>query len=176
MVAAEPSSRQCVLSDPQRLILESIVRRTLCPQAIALRARLVLASAEGKGPSEAAREMGCARKVAREWPMRFAKARQDWGEAADKWDQKVLTGKVLDVLEDRERSGAPPTFTPEQLCQVMAVAIEKPEECGRPISHWSARELADEAKRRQIVSSISTRHVGRFLKKWISDHTRCVIG
>jgi putative transposase len=176
MVTAEPSSRRVVLSDRLRSVLESIVRKTHCPQAIAMRARLVLAAAVGNGPSEAARELGCSRRMAGIWPERFARAVQDWGEAVDKWDLGVLTEKVLDVLEDRERSGAPSTFTPEQLCQIMAVAIEKPEECGRPISHWSARELADEAKRRKIVPSISTRQVGRFLKKWTSAPTRCVIG
>jgi transposase len=176
MVTAEPSSSQFVLSDPQRSILESIVRKTHCPQAISLRARLVLAAVDGQGPSEAGREVGCSRNVARLWRERFAQAQQGWGEAADKWDHGVLTEKVLDVLEDRERPGAPSTFTPEQLCQIMAVAIEKPEECGRPISHWSARELADEATRRKIVPSISPRQVGRFLKKWTCGPTRCATG
>jgi transposase len=174
MVTAEPSL--LVLSDPQRSILESIVRKTHCPRVIGARARAVLAAAEGKGPSEAGREAGCTRNIARLWRDRFAQAQNEWGEAADQWGREVLTDKVLDVLEDRERAGAPPTFTPEQLCQIMAVAIEKPEECGRPISHWSARELADEAKQRKIVPTISPRHVGRFLKKLTCDPTRCVTG
>jgi putative transposase len=176
MVTAEPSSCQFVLSDPQRSILESIVRKTHCPRVIGVRTRAILAAADGMGASEAGREVGCSRDVARLWRNRFVQAQQDWGEAAGKWDHAVLTGKVLDVLEDRERSGAPPTFTPEQLCQIMAVAIEKPQECGRPISHWSARELADEVRQREIVPTISTRHVGRFLKKWISGPTRCATG
>jgi hypothetical protein len=33
----------------------------------------------------------------------------------------------------------------------------------RPISHWTPRELADEAIQRQILTRISPRHVGRFL-------------
>jgi putative transposase len=176
MVMAEPSCRPLILSDSQRSILRSIVRKTHAPQAIVLRARLVLAAAKGQGPSEAGREMGCSRNLARLWAGRFAAAQQSWGEAADKWDSDVLTGKLLDALEDRERSGAPATFTPEQLCQIMAVAVEKPQDCGRPISHWSARELADEAKRRKIVASISPRQVGRFLKKRTCGPTRCVIG
>jgi putative transposase len=176
MVTAEPDSRQLILSDAQRLILQSIVRKTHCPQAIALRARLVLAAARGLGPSEAAREMGCSRDVARLWRERFARAQQDWGEAADAWNQEVLADKTLDVLEDLERTGAPCTFTPEQFCQIMAVAIEKPEECGRPISHWSARELADEVTRRKIVAKISPRHVARFLKKWTFGPTSRVTG
>jgi hypothetical protein len=176
MVTAEPSSFLLVLSDAQRSILEFIVRKTHCPKVIDLRARAVLAAADGKGPSEAGREADCNRNMARRWRDRFAAAQKEWGEAADKWDEKVLTGKILDVLEDQERSGAPSTFTPEQLCQIMAVAIEDPQECGRPISHWSARELADEAVKRKIVPTISPRHVGRFLKKLICGPTRCVTG
>jgi putative transposase len=44
------------------------------------------------------------------------------------------------------------------------VACEPPEKCGRPVTHWTPRELADEVKKRSIVSSISARQVGRFLK------------
>jgi putative transposase len=137
-----------------------------------VRARAVLAAADGMGASEAGREAGCSREAARRWRERFARAQRDWGEGAGQWDREVLAGKVLGVLEDRERSGAPSTFTPEQLCRIMAVACEKrPEECGRPVSHWTARELADEAVKRAIVPGISTRHVGRFLKKWTSART-----
>jgi putative transposase len=176
MVTAEPFTRQLVLSESQRLILESLVRKTHCPQAIVQRAQRVLAAARGLGPGEAAAEIGGSRNVARRWAERFARAQQDWGEAVQKWDQKTLTGKILDVLEDRPRPGVPPKFTPEQLCQIMAVAVEKPQDCGRPVTHWSGRELADEAKKRGIVESISSRHVGRFLKKRISSPTRCVTG
>ena len=37
------------------------------------------------------------------------------------------------------------------------------EDSGRPITHWTPPELADEAKKRGIVESISPRSVGRFL-------------
>jgi putative transposase len=160
------------LSEAQRRVLESLVRRTICPQAVALRARVVLAAAGGRGMTGVGRDLGCSRELARRWRDRFAAAVAGWGGAAGEWDAGTLTGKVLDVLEDRERSGAPSTFTPEQLCQVMAVACEKkPAECGRPVSHWTARELADEAVKRRIVAGISPRHVGRFLKKSTSAPT-----
>src|SRR5215468_895267 len=55
--------------------------------------------------------------------------------------------------------------TPEQICTVIAMTCEKPSESERPISHWSQREIADEAIRRGLVSNISQRSVGRFLKK-----------
>jgi hypothetical protein len=63
------------------------------------------------------------------------------------------------------RPSAPATYTPEQICAVIAMTCEKPSESERPISHWSQREIADEAIRRGLVSNISQRSVGRFLKK-----------
>ena len=72
---------------------------------------------------------------------------------------------VPERLADAPRSGAPATYTPEQICAVIAMTCEKPSESERPISHWSQREIADEAMRRGLVPSISQRSVGRFLKK-----------
>jgi putative transposase len=45
------------------------------------------------------------------------------------------------------------------------MACEHPEESGRPISHWTGREIADEIKKRGIVDEISPRHAARLLKR-----------
>ena len=177
MVKDDPAACQLVLPDRQKVILERVVRRTHCPQAIALRARVVLAAAAGTGMSRVGREVGCSRELARRWRDRFARAQAEWGTAADEWDEETLADKVVGLLEDRERPGAPATFTAEQLCQIVALACEqRPEACGRPVTHWTPRELADEAAKRHIVPSISPRHVGRFLKKSTYARTRCGIG
>jgi hypothetical protein len=78
-------------------------------------------------------------------------------------DDRALLAIVRGVLADAPRPGGPATFTPEQLCQIMAVACEPPGDSGRPISQWTPRELADEASKRGIVARISARTVGRFL-------------
>jgi putative transposase len=70
---------------------------------------------------------------------------------------------VEERLEDAARSGTPATFTLEQLTQLYALACDPPEKHGRPISHWTPRELADELIAQKIVESISQRHVGRLL-------------
>ena len=72
---------------------------------------------------------------------------------------------VSERLVDAPRPGAPATYTPEQICAIIAMTCEKPEASDRPISHWSQREIADEAMRRDLVPNISQRSVGRFLKK-----------
>jgi len=162
---AGPSPCLIVLSTTQRSILEGLVRRTHCPQAVALRARVILAAAEGLDNSRIALQLGCHRELARRWRRRFATAQRAWEANGGDWEESVWAEKIAELLEDRERSGAPPKFTAEQLCQIVALACNKrPEECGRPVTHWTARELADEAIQRKIVVSISPRHVGRFLK------------
>lgn len=57
------------------------------------------------------------------------------------------------------------TFSLEQILQLFAMACEKPDDYGRPISHWSARELADELIKLGVVETISPRHVGRLLEE-----------
>ena len=162
---AGPLARVVVLSDIQRSILESIVRRTHCPQAVALRARVVLAAAQGLDNARIGRELDCSRELVRRWRDRFAAAQQAWAASAGDWGRGVWQEKIAELLEDAERSGTPPKFTAQQLCRIVAIACEKrPEECGRPVTHWTSRELADEAVKRGIVPSISPRHAGRFLK------------
>lgn len=65
------------------------------------------------------------------------------------------------MFTDKERSGRPSVYTSEQICLIVKVALEKPEESNRPISHWSARELSDEVNKRKITNNISRRTVGR---------------
>jgi len=68
-------------------------------------------------------------------------------------------------LEDLPRPGAPARITADQRCQIEALACEKPEKSGRPISHWTNREVADELLKRGIVDQISPRHAGRLLRR-----------
>jgi hypothetical protein len=45
----------------------------------------------------------------------------------------------------------------------VAVACEDPQESAREISHWTPRELAAEVQKREIVETLSPRHLGRIL-------------
>jgi transposase len=145
-----PAHPVTVLPD-QREALEQLVRTHSTAQQLALRARMIVHAAEGIGVRESARELGVWPKTVRYW-------RKRWRQADDKCS-------VCERLADAPRSGAPPTYTPEQICAVVAMTCEKPSDSERPISQWSQREIADEAIRRGLVPKISQRSVGRFLKK-----------
>ena len=69
------------------------------------------------------------------------------------------------MLENKPRSGRPCEFTPEQICLVIKIALEKPEDSQRPISYWTAREISEEAINRNIIDYISASTVSNLLRK-----------
>jgi putative transposase len=66
----------------------------------------------------------------------------------------LITEVVEEVLAEEPRPGTPPTFTPEQVVRIVALACENPRDSGRAVTHWTPPELADEAIKRGIVKSI----------------------
>jgi transposase len=142
------------LTTQQRQELNSLDRAHSTPQKLAERVRIVLLAADGVSVSETARLLGIWRKTASAWRKRWREA--DAGKT------------VAERLSDAPRRGAPGKFTPEQICAIIALACEDPQDSDLPISHWSQSEVARQAVKRGIVSSISHGSVGRFFKR-ISD-------
>lgn len=80
-------------------------------------------------------------------------------------EPRRLREAVRETLRDAPRSGSPGRFTAEQIAQIIAVACEPPEKSGRPITHWTHRELKDEVEKRSIVDSISESYLGVLLRQ-----------
>ncbi|MFN7877831.1 MAG: helix-turn-helix domain-containing protein [Pirellula sp.] len=79
--------------------------------------------------------------------------------------RSVLKNQIESLFADQPRKGHASEFTPEQQAAIGAIACENPdEESERPISQFTAREIADEAVKREVVSSISESKVRSFLK------------
>jgi putative transposase len=153
------------LSDRQRAMLEQLTRAQTNPQRLVRRASLILAMARQANNQEAARQERHDRETARVWRTRWLAAGPRLTAAETRGcSDKEFSALVEEVLADEPRPGTPATFTAEQLAQLVALACEEPSACGRPISHWTPRALADEAIKRKVFTSISVRHVGRFLK------------
>ena len=138
------------LSTEERSDLERLIRKCSTPQQIALRARMIVRCADGYTITQTAEHLGVWRKTVSQWRAR-----------------RLLdcNGSAMERLSDAPRSGVEARITPEQICSIIALACERPSECGLPFSHWSQQALADEAMRRGIVDQISQRSVGRFLKR-----------
>lgn len=143
------------LSDEEKAGLEKLSRRHNVSQQIAKRARIVLAMGEGKSNSQVMREMSISRDMVRHW-------RQRW---VDLQPIALTDLSIEERLEDLPRPGKPARITADQVCQIQQMACEKPAQSGRPISHWTGREIADEVVKRGIVAQISPRHAARLLKK-----------
>lgn len=160
-----PRPASVTLSARQRAALEQLSRSQTASVRLARRVSVLLALADDPCLEKAARGLGLTRVSVRLWRDRWlaAAARLAIVEAEGASDQDLL-GLIEDALDDAPRPGAPATFTAEQIVQIIAVACEPPAKSGRPISHWTHAELADEVKKRQIARRISPRSVGRFLK------------
>jgi putative transposase len=143
------SAEPIVLSAVERAELDRLVRAHSTPQQLALRAQIILLAADGIGNRDSARRLGLSVQTVRCW-------RRRWGGEPDL--------AMVARLADAPRPGTPPTFTPEQICAILALACEPPEASGIPITHWSQSALAREAVKRGLVETISHGSVGRFLK------------
>ncbi len=165
LIVRGPKPASLTLTPPQREVLEHLARCPSAPYHLVCRARLILLAADGLNNTQIAARLRLARARVRIWRTRWLTAAPRLAAA----DTAAAPGLPLaDLIEhllaDAPRPGAPPTFSPEQVVQIVALACEPPADSGRPISHWAARELADEAIQRGIVERISARSVGRFLK------------
>ena len=160
-----PQPTPISLTARQRALLERLTRRQTSPQQVVRRAHLILHAAAGGNNDQVARQLDLDRGTVRTWRTRWLTAapRLDAAEAAGE-PESVLLDLVVEVLQDAPRPGAPDTFTAEQVVQIVALACEVPPVAERPTSHWSPQELATEAVKRGIVTTISPRTVGRFLK------------
>jgi putative transposase len=129
------------------------------------RAKILLALGTGANQCHVTRQMHLNRGTVRAWHQRWRTFAPKLEQVeADEGSDKVLTAVIVAALTDSPRAGTPATFTAEQIVQIVAVACENPADSGRPVSHWTPREVADEVRKRGIVETISTRSVGRFLK------------
>jgi putative transposase len=161
-----PTPPTATLSDRLRGALEHLARRQTSSQRLVRRLQIVLAAAAGLNNEEIARRVALDRSTVRTWRMRWLAAAPRLEAAVSAGDDdRLLARLVSDALDDAPRAGAPPTFSAEQVVQIVALACAPPPGSDRPVSHWTPRELAEEAVTRHIVPAISPRSVGRFLKR-----------
>jgi transposase len=108
------------LSDNEHDMLERWARRPTTAQALAQRARIVLACASGRTNTRVARELRLTKQTVGKWRSRFVDAR-------------------LDGLLDEPRPGTPRRISDAQVEQMVTLTLEaKP----RDATHWSTRGMA----------------------------------
>jgi transposase len=115
-----PSAVVIELTDEERSVLGSWTRRHTSAQALALRARIVLAAAGDLTNGEIASSLGVSRPTVTKWRNRFAQRR-------------------LEGLLDEPRPGRPRTITDEQVERVVITTLES---VPKDATHWSTRSMA----------------------------------
>jgi transposase len=160
-----PRAAALEVSRAQQDLLQRIQRQQTADQRRVRRASIILALADNPCVDAVARQLGLTRVTVRLWRDRWVAATADLQRAEQEPTPSQLARVLEAFLDDAPRPGKPAIFGPEQIVQIVAVAGEPPEKSGRPIDHWTSRELADEVEKRRIVAKISPRSVGRFLKR-----------
>lgn len=111
------------LSKDQRAELEKLARSRRTAQAVALRARIVLMTAEGVGPAAIGEHLGISQPTVRKWRERYV----DQGLAG---------------LRSEPRPGRPRSLDDQRVADLLNQALQT-----RPAkqTHWSVRSFAAEA-------------------------------
>jgi transposase len=120
------------LDDAERAELKALTSRRKTGQALALRARIVLACAQGKENQEVAAELKVDKDTVGKWRWRFIEHR-------------------IEGLRDAPRSGAPRTI---EDARIEAVIVKTLESAPKYATHWSSRGMAK-------ASGLSTSSVQR---------------
>lgn len=129
--------KELAVTEAERSGLEAMIRRSSTGQAVALRARIVLACAGGKSNTEVAAELGVGRMMAGRWRERFRQGR-------------------ISGLKDKPKSGRVRRLTDADEERVVKMTLET-----RPkgATHWSTRSMAE-------ASGLSRSTVNRIWRKF----------
>lgn len=126
-----PQPQSITLTDDERDKLDAWTHRPTTQQRLAIRARIVLAAADGRSNTAIAADLRITLPTVRKWRGRFADAR-------------------LDGLTDEPRPGVTRTITDAQVEHALARTLEtKPKDA----THWSTRTLARELNLSQTAVS-----------------------
>ena len=161
-----PKPPAVLLDEAERQELDALVRQHRTPQQVALRARIILATAAGQNNSQIARQVGVDVATVRLWRGRWLGLRV----------VPLADLSAAERLDDAPRPGGPCRITAEQVCRITALACEAPQASARPISQWTGRAIADEVIQRGIVAALSPRHAARLLKRGRSSRTASATG
>ena len=111
---------ELVIAPEERSALQNWARRPKSAQALALRAKIILACANGKSNTEVAGQFRITKQMVGKWRARFVERR-------------------LDGLLDEPRPGTPRQVSDAEVERVLAVTLES---LPRDATHWSTRSLA----------------------------------
>ena len=152
-----------VLSDSMKTILSSFSKSRSLPASLVKRSKIILLSSQGFSNQVIATKVGLHYNHVATWRNRFLQALPSLRDIESGTPDK-LEEEIRLLLSDRKRSGAPPTFTPEQIMRIIDLACKNPGELGYEVSHWSLSLLVKEILKQGIADQISEKSVSRLYK------------
>ena len=111
------------VTDEERASIERLASSRTAPARQVERAQIIHLASQGHAAPQIAERLRLNPQTVRDWLKRF-------------------NAEGLDGLDDRPRSGKPPTYTPEQAGEVVAAALSDPQGLGLPFACWTLDRLA----------------------------------
>jgi len=153
------------LTELMHRILQQIVSSRSIGTAIITRAKIIQMAFLKHGNQMIGERLGCSRETVGLWRRRWRDSYTALLSLQFAEPEVAFRRAIIECLSDAPRCGSPGKFSPEQIVGLIAIACEPPEQSGRPVSTWTGNELADEAKQRGLVESISASQVNRILRE-----------
>jgi transposase len=110
------------ISDEERTALERLVRSRTESVRRVERARIIAEASRGRSAPTIAAALGIGEPTVRLWVKRF-------------------NARGMDGLVDEPRPGHPPTYSSEQVGEVLAAALSKPTDLRLPFASWTLDRL-----------------------------------
>ena len=110
------------LSPEEQQMIERLAHSRTAEARLVERARMIWHARQGLSVPTIAAELGVHDQTVRHWLKRF-------------------NALGLEGLHDLPRGGRPPTYTPEQVAEVIATALADPQTLGQPFASWTLDRL-----------------------------------
>ena len=143
---SRPSPFVVTLTAIQRRVLATRVRKPTAEQREVVRARIVLAAADGQQNIQIAGRLGVAVNTVSKWRKRFV--------------EEGLSG-----LGDRKRPGGRAGSPSAVVIEVKAIACELLATRAVPLGRWSLAELRDEVITTGLIDQVSVSTIWRWLNE-----------
>lgn len=134
-----------------------------------VRIDIVLGAFAGQSNLHLCQRLGIGRSTVTHWRKHWAACYEalctyEAGVSGQGVSDRALLVRMLVVLQDAPRSGAPVRISMAQKQQITALACRKPQDYGIPVTQWNREMLARVAVAQGIVETVSPRYISELLK------------
>lgn len=163
------AAKSLVMSDREHKVLNKYNQSRKISHQYKVRSSIILRASRGESNLHIAREEKTTRLTVQRWRSRWKQGYERLRDYQSNNPKAVsdheLLEKMLELLSDEARVGAPEQITLAEKQQIVALACEKPEDHGIPMTQWNREMLAKVAMAEGIVEKISPRYISEILKK-----------